>query len=323
MADLTMPRCPALTATVHTAASGPGEPGWLFEFQAMASPCRIRLVGPDETTATRLATAAVAEVRRIEATWSRYRDDSVISHINAAAGRGRSITVDQETADLLNFAARLHQVSGGLFDITSGVLRRVWDFKSARLPAPAAVEAACSLIGWDRVHWDGRSIQLPEVGMELDFGGIGKEYAVDRVATLLLEAGQHSGLVNLGGDLRVLGPHPDGRPWQLGVAHPREPDHVLLHWPLAQGALATSGDYERFFETGGQRYCHLLNPLTGWPVQHWRAISVVAPACLAAGALSTVAMLSGPGALDLLREQQVEFVAIDATGRILSSAMDL
>lgn len=323
MPDVTMLRRPAGATTAPANAADPGEPGWLFEFQAMASPCRIRLVGPDEATATRLAAAAVAEVRRIEATWSRYRSDSVISHINAAAGRGRSVTVDDETAHLLNFAARLHQISGGLFDITTGVLRRAWDFKAARLPEPAALEAARSLIGWDRVHWDGRAIQLPEVGMELDLGGIGKEYAVDRVATLLLEAGQHSGLVNLGGDLRVLGPHPDGRPWQLGVAHPREPDQVLLHWPLAQGALATSGDYERFFETGGQRYCHLLNPLTGWPVQHWRAISVVAPACLAAGALSTVAMLSGPGALDLLREQQVEFVAIDATGRLFSSATHL
>jgi thiamine biosynthesis lipoprotein len=319
MADLMSPPHPLLAS----AAADPGEPGWLFEFQAMASPCRIHLVGPDEAVATRLATAAVAEVRRIEATWSRYRSDSVVSQINAAAGRGRAVSVDTETAQLLNFAAQLHDISGGLFDLTSGVLRRVWDFKQPRLPDEAELDAARRLIGWDRVHWDGRAISLPEVGMELDFGGIGKEYAVDRVATLLMEAGQHSGLVNLGGDLRVLGPHPDGRPWSLGVAHPREPGQVLLHWPLTQGALATSGDYERYFELGGQRYCHLLNPLTGWPVQHWRSVSVVAPACLAAGALSTVAMLSGPGALEVLREQHVDFVAIDATGRTYSSVMDL
>lgn len=286
----------------------------------MASPCRIRLVGvDDEARARALAEAAVAEVRRIEQRFSRYRPDSIVSRINAAAGSGRPVAVDAETAQLLDFAALLHRQSGGLFDITSGVLRQAWDFRAARLPDADRLRACLDRIGWDRVHWTGEAIALPEAGMELDFGGFGKEYAADRAATLLLEGGVRSGLVNLGGDLRVLGPHPDGSPWRLGVAHPRQPGAVALEWAVHQGALATSGDYERYFELDGQRYCHILNPRTGWPVGHWQSVTVAAPSCLAAGALTTLAMLAGPDAPDLLRAQNIPFAALDAQGRLTSS----
>jgi thiamine biosynthesis lipoprotein len=192
------------------------------EFTAMASPCRIRLAGvADEAQAQALAQAAVDEVRRIEQRYSRYRPDSIVSRINAAAGSGRPVPVDAETAQLLDFADLLYRQSEGRFDLSSGVLRQAWDFKAARVPSETELARCRERIGWDRVVWTGEAIALPRAGMEIDFGGIGKEYAVDRAATLLLEAGVRSGLVNLGGDLRVLGPHPDGRPWRLGVAHAR------------------------------------------------------------------------------------------------------
>jgi thiamine biosynthesis lipoprotein len=207
-------------------------------------------------------------------------------------------------------------MSDGLFDATSGTLRKAWDFRAKRLPDAGQVLALLPLVGWQHVRWKDRRIELPIAGMELDFGGFGKEYAADRAATLLQQHGVRHGMVNLGGDIRLVGPRPGDAAWALGVQHPREERRMLATLSLGAGALATSGDYERFFELDGVRYCHVLNPRTGWPVQGWRSVSVVAPACLAAGALTTIAMLKGDDALAFLAGQKVGYLAVDATGQI-------
>ena len=295
------------------------ELGRVHGFQAMGSPCRLRVAGAwahGPQAAPALA-AAEAEVRRIEAKWSRYREDSVVSRLNAAAGQPEPQPVDEETAGLLRFADQLFHASQGRFDLTSGVLRRAWDFRAAQPPRAEAVAALLPHIGWGDVVFDGQHLRLPRPGMELDVGGLGKEYAADRAATLLMQAGCTHGYVNLGGDLRLLGPQPDGRPWPLGIAHPRREGDVIATLALAHGALATSGDYERFLLHEGRRYSHILNPRTGWPVRHWQSVSVVAPACLAAGALCTVAMLLEDAAPDFLREQGVNALLVDAQGRVL------
>jgi FAD:protein FMN transferase len=292
-----------------------------FEFFAMGTPCRIAIEDTAEDIAERAARAAIAEVRRIEAKYSRYQGDSVVSRINAAAGRGCAVEVDDETADLLDFAARLNAFSDGLFDPTTGVLRTVWDFRAARVPEPAQVQSMLARVGWHRVEWRRPHIHLAVPGMELDFGGFGKEYATDRAATLLEAAGVASGLVNLGGDLRIVGKRARAQGWLLGIADPRKEGAVFASITLHDGALATSGDYERYFEHAGHRYCHVLDPRSGWPAQGWRSVSVSAPACLAAGAVSTVAMLKGPDALAFLREQAVEFLAVDAMGAMFHEGM--
>ena len=189
--------------------------------------------------------------------------------------------IDAETAALLRYADECFALSDGRFDLTSGVLRRVWNFRAAapRLPARAALDAARALIGWQDVEWDDRAIRLPRAGMEIDFGGIGKEYAADRVATICREHGIASGLVNLGGDVRAIGAQPDGAPWRVGIRHPRDPGRAIAVLDVVDAAVATSGDYERFVEIDGVRYCHLLDPRTGMPVAHWQSVSVVAPLC--------------------------------------------
>jgi len=286
-----------------------------FEFTAMGTQCVIKTSGAAAYETQPAVDAAIEEVRRIETKYSRYRSDSIVSRINAAAGTGDKVEVDPETADLLDFAASLHEHSGGLFDITTGVLRQVWDFRVPRLPDPARLLRALGRIGWHKVAWQRPFVSLPVAGMELDFGGFGKEYAADRAGTLLAERGV-SGLVNLGGDLRIAGPRAGGAAWSLGIAHPRQEREVIAGIELVRGGLATSGDYERYFDLDGQRYCHILDPHTGWPVRHWQSISVFAPSCLAAGALSTIAMLKGPGAHAFLRAQGVGFLSIDAGGLI-------
>lgn len=289
-----------------------------FEFDAMSSVCEICLDdahSEGEPALARAAAQAISEVRRIEVAYSRYRADSIVSRINAAAGGPDSVLVDDETASLLSFAAQLHALSDGLFDITSGVLRRAWDFKAKRIPTDAALHQLLPLIGWSQVEWTGQSIRLPRAGMEVDFGGFGKEYAADRAMAALHAAGQRHGYVNLGGDIRVLGPRADGSAWRFGIQHPRQDERMIASVELREGALATSGDYERYFEHEGRRYCHILDPRTGWPVSHWASVSVTAPACVAAGALSTIAMLKGASALDFLAAQATTGLVVDTSMR--------
>ena len=296
-------------------------PTLLFEFRAMGGPCSFHLRGTTGSHAELAARKAIAEVQRIEAKFSRYLEDSVVSRINRAAGQS-AVEVDDETRQLLMFADQLWRQSDGLFDITSGVLRRAWDFSAGALPSPQQLAEARSRIGWERVQFDGERVRLVETGMEIDFGGFGKEYAADRAAFVLREAGVQSALVNLGGDLHALDvPSGEQRPpWSIDIQHPRPPATQPLariaHASLKQGGLATSGDYERFIEVDGRRYCHILNPLTGWPVSVHQSISVLAPNATAGGALTTIAMLKEEGAIDWLQSQGASYLAVGRDGQV-------
>ena len=296
----------------------------VFKFHAMASENEIQLCGDDVPRAAEAARLAIEEVARIERKYSRYRDDSVITRINDGAGK-EAIAVDNETAGLLRYADACYQQSGGLFDITSGVLRRAWDFRSPdpQFPDADLLASLLDLVGWRHVSWDGQQIALGKPGMQLDFGGIGKEYAADRAAAVCMEAGMTGGFVNLGGDVRVIGPQADGAPWLIGIAHPRKPGSVMASIALTGGALATSGDYERFFERDGKRYCHILNPRTGYPVEGAQSVSVVAPLCIVAGGLCTVSMLMEEGAAAFLEGQGMPYLLIDGKGEASGSLASL
>lgn len=292
-----------------------GSPVFGIAFAAMASRCEIRLAAPDEAAALALAQHAIDEVRRIETKYSRYRPDSVLSCINAAAG-GDWVDHDAETGALLDYAESLFAASDGLFDISSGVLRRAWNFTDAVLPTEAELAALLPLVGWRRIERTGMRIRLPERGMEIDFGGFGKEYAADRAASVLKAYDVRHGYVNLGGDMHIVGPQPDGHPWQIGIQDPRRQDACIATIPVMRGGLATSGDYERYFERDGRRYCHILDPRTGQPVTAWRSVSVLGPLAVAAGSCSTIAMLSQDAAIDFLDRSALAYLAIDAEGRV-------
>jgi thiamine biosynthesis lipoprotein len=264
-----------------------------YPWKAMGSPCELHLYGTSDTACDQAAGMAKREVARLEEKFSRYRDDSLTARINASAGDPGGLTVDDETSTLLDYAETAFRESEGTFDITSGILRRAWDFRSGRVPESSEVEALLPFVGWEKVRWEKPRLVLPHREMQLDFGGYVKEYAADRVAALLREAGVANGLVDLGGDLAVVGPHPDGAPWRIGIRDPRTRERAIASIPLASGGLASSGDYERYIEVDGKRYAHILDPRTGWPVVSLRAVSVVADHCLIAGTATTVAMLLG------------------------------
>jgi thiamine biosynthesis lipoprotein len=281
----------------------------------MGSACEVVLASSSDKDAQRLAQMAISEVIRIERKYSRYTADSVVSHVNQQAGVA-PVACDDETWALLQYAAKLHEQSGGMFDITSGVLRQAWNFQLAVLPVQEKVTAVLAKVGWHKVLLQNQSVFLPDIGMEIDLGGFGKEYAADRAAQVLQAQGVKSGHVNLAGDMRFLGPKPTGEPWMIGIQDPRHSSQVIATLPMMQGGLATSGDYERYFELGGQRYCHVINPLTGWPVTYWRSVSVTAPATVVAGCTSTMAMLMEERGLAFLQATGFDFLAMDYTGKV-------
>ncbi len=286
---------------------------WIARFRAMASPCEILIDTDDEPLAQRLGALAHAEALRIERKFSRYRDDNIIHRINHA--HGASVEVDDETAALLDYADTCWRLSEGLFDVTSGVLRRVWRFDGGdRVPEEAAVAALLPLVGWGRVRWAKPVLTLPP-GMEIDLGGLGKEYAVDRCARLLGAETMASLLVNFGGDLVASGPQRDGHGWVVGVENPESVTDVSaaardarLAFELTRAGIATSGDARRFVLRHGRRYGHILDPRTGWPVEGApRSVTVVANTCTEAGIVATLAMLRGAGAEQFLESQGVRF----------------
>lgn len=285
----------------------------VHRFSAMAGPCALHFYSDGDAAA--IAAAAEQEVRRIQDKYSRFQPDSVISQINACAP-GSSAELDPETCSLLDFADAAYAQSQGLFDISAGVLRRAWDFRAAKIPSSSDIAKLLPLIGWHQMRWQAPLLSLPRDRMEIDFGGFGKEYAADCAARCLRQAGVQHGLVDLSGDICVLGPHPDGQPWQVGIQHPRAAQ-AIAQLPISAGAVASSGDYERSFIVNGQRYHHILDPRTGWPSQGLSAVSVMAEQCIVAGMASTTAMLMGPSAgLDWLRALGLPFLAVDEALRI-------
>lgn len=288
-----------------------------WQFRAMGCHSDMTVVADSPRQAEAAMASAVAEVQRIERKFSRYRPDSKLSRINASAGSGHTVACDAETNWLLDATDALHQQSDGLFDITSGVLRRAWDFQRHIRPTTAQLAALLPLIGWHRVERSAAGVRLPIAGMELDWGGLAKEYAADRAAQVLREQGVHRGYVNLGGDIAVIGPQADGTPWRIGIRHPRAPGRPMASVLMAQGGLATSGDYERFFDDPqGQRHCHILNPRTGQSCRYWQSVSVVAPLCYMAGAHATIAMLKERQGLAFLQATGHAHLVVDPLGHL-------
>jgi FAD:protein FMN transferase len=273
-------------------------------FSAMAGPCEV-LLPTTQQGARELGEVAALEAWRVEKKYSRYRKDSVLAWIHAQ--RGSAVRLDEETASLIDFAQQSFEISDGLFDITSGILRRAWTFDgSDRVPDAAVVQSLLPHIGFNKLRWRSPFLTVPD-GMELDLGGIGKEYAVDRAYDQLVACSPVPFLVNFGGDLRASRPLPHG-PWKVGIERPGAVQNAAMMLDLEYGALATSGDSHRFLLKDGVRFSHVLDPRTGWPVPDApRSVTVAASSCTEAGLLSTLAMLKGAQAQRFLEENAVRY----------------
>jgi FAD:protein FMN transferase len=280
---------------------------WVGRFVAMASPCEILIDDAPASLAKQILDTVAAEAWRIERRYSRYRIDSAVHGINENAGA--ATVVDEECANLLDFAATLTRLSAGAFDITSGVLRKAWTFDGGdHVPSQTQIDALLASVGWHRVEWQRPLLKLQQ-GMQIDLGGIGKEYAVDAAALQVEKiAPGLSCLINFGGDVAVRNARQDGKTWRVGIeSHARmgAADRVVQ---LSQGALATSGDSRRFVFRGGHRYSHILDARTGWPVRNApHSITVAADTCTQAGTITTLAMLQGENAEQMLRTSGMRY----------------
>ena len=291
-----------------------------FSFKAMGTRCEIRLFAHDAAIAANAIGVAAGEINRLEQKYSRYLPNNFLAHINRAAQHGSSTAIDAECAALLQFSDACHRQSDGLFDITSGVLRRAWNFDRQVLPDEGLLAQLLSSVGWQHVRWSAELIRFQRPGMEIDFGGIVKEYAADRAAAVLRESGIVHGMVDMGGDIVAVGPDPDGLPWQISIRHPRREDTVVATFALTHGAVATSGDYARCVIVDGRRYSHLLSPFTGWPVQGLASVSAVCDQCVVAGGVSTTAILMEGNGRQWLEDGGMPHVWVDLDGQIGGSA---
>lgn len=281
---------------------------WVGRFDAMASPCEIIMALKDEDLAGELLFIGANEAWRIEQKYSRYRDDGIVPIINKSGDK--PVIVDEETAQLLDFSYQCYQLSDGLFDISSGVLRKAWPFNNRdTLPSQTLIDSLIPFVGLSKAQWRNPEFILPK-GMQIDFGGIGKEYAVDRTLGLLLDRADIPFLVNFGGDLSCNRCPGNENPWMVGVEDPNgsalQNKTVKKLLEVRSGAIATSGSTQRYILVDGKRYGHVLNPQTGWPVEHAPlSVTVAAENCTQAGMLATFAMLRGENAEDFLQQQQV------------------
>jgi len=284
-------------------AAGPERGDRATHFAAMASPCVVLVDTTDDETGAAIGAIVENETARIEAKFSRYRP-SVVTRINETAGQ--PVEVDAETADLIDYAVSCYELSGGLFDITSGALRRAWTFDgTGSVPTASRLSELLECVGWHRVTWD-RPVLTLAPGMEIDFGGIGKEYAVDRAMTLAQTHAAMPTLVNLGGDLRVSGLRRSGGPWRVAIEDVDRAGQATALIELTGGALATSGDTHRHVLRGGVRYGHVLDPRSGWPVAGApRSVTVHAATCSEAGLLAKLALLRGVEAEAFLEAEGV------------------
>jgi thiamine biosynthesis lipoprotein len=290
-----------------------------LRFTAMGTLVDVIVYGSDPESAERAAAEVESLFHELHAAWDPWGEGE-LGRLNQAMDGGSVLDPGHELYVVLARAADLSRASGGRFDPAIGGLVRLWGFSrddASPEEPPEADEITAELAQakpLDAVlRGDGRIAASP--GLAIDLGGFAKGVAVDRAIGQLRAAGVENAIVNAGGDLRAIGRHGD-RPWRIGIRDPRSTAVLAVIEIAGDEAVFTSGDYERYFVHDGTRYHHILDPRSGWPAQHWRSVSVIAPACLAAGALSTIAMLSGAGAHDLLRRQGVGFLTIDAQNQV-------
>lgn len=254
------------------------------------------IVVTSERQGQALLDAGVKEVQRIEKLLTEFSDDSQTALLNHAAGRS-PVPVDAETFSLLRRCITLSRLTQGAFDITAGVLKKLYNFKGEQVvwPDRGVLEKTLQKVGYQNIKlFQDRRVLLKKPGMRVGFGAIGKGYAADRVKALWQKEGVESAVVNASGDLTAWGVRADGSPWKVGIADPDNPARILLWLPVNGASVATSGDYEQFFLRNGVRYSHNIDPKTGLPVSGIKSVTVVSPSAELSDALATAVFVMGP-----------------------------
>ncbi len=286
----------------------------------------ITAAGKDltEEQAMRAIDAGFAEVTRVDELMSTYKPQSQLSEVNREAGI-KPVKVDPEVIEDTEQALATAKATDGAFDPTIGPLVRAWKIGSpdARIPSQAEIDKANKLVDYMQVEVDKNNgtIFLKKKGMSLDLGGVAKGYATDRAVAAMKKAGVNSGIVACAGDIEAFGTRPDGKPWGVGIQHPREKDAILARVDLRDAAISTSGDYERYFIKDGKRYHHILDARTGYPAQGLVSVTVIARKSWLADSMATGLFVLGPEKAEALASQRhdIEVLMVDAQGKIFGT----
>lgn len=237
----------------------------------------------------------IAEVRRIEFLLTEFSETSQTAKINQAAGKDY-VTVDNETFQIIKRSIEISKLTQGAFDITAGVLKRLYNFKgdAFKMPDKSSIDESLLRTGYDKIKMAlPNRIKLEKEGMRIGFGAIGKGYAADKVKSLLINKGVKSGVINASGDLTAWGERLDGKPWKVAIADPNDKKKNIAWLPVNQVSVATSGDYEQYFMHDGKRYAHTIDPKTGRPVQGIKSVTIVSPSAELSDALATAVFTMG------------------------------
>ncbi len=309
---------------ILTTCPSPSHSAYLFKYHqvAMGTVVEITLVAEEQDAAQKAASRAFQEIKRVEYLMNPWIESSDVTRINRSAGE-KGVNVSPETIEVIKRAQEVSKLSEGGFDITVGPLVQLWRKARERgmPPEMEEVKENLNLVNFRdlKIHYGG-NVSLRKKGMNIDLGGIAKGYAVDRAFELLKGLGFRNLVVNAGGDLRVGGSKSDG-PWSIGVQHPRSPEKILARISVSDTALATSGDYEKFFIHQGKRYHHILNPKTGFPAEGCQSVTILHKEGTTADALATAIFVLGPekGYALCQRLEGVDCLIVDKEGNVTLS----
>jgi thiamine biosynthesis lipoprotein len=300
-----------LAVTLLVAGTGIARAEWYAREEAiMGTRIGVEVWHDDPATAEAAIDAVIAEMHRIDALMSVYKPESQLSGVNRDAAT-RPVKVDAELARLVARALEFSEMSDGAFDITYASVGYLYDYRDHRRPTEQQIRDALPGVNWRHIEVDlaASTVRFRRPGMRIDLGGIAKGHAVDRSIALLRARGIAHATVTAGGDSFVLGDR-RGRPWVVGIRHPDDPGRVIARIPLADAAISTSGDYERYFDEGGVRYHHIINPKTGRSATGVRSVTIIAPTSTLAEGLTKGAFILGPERGIALAESQPDTDAV-------------
>jgi FAD:protein FMN transferase len=288
----------------------------------MGTAISVELWCEDRRAGESAAAAVMAEMHRIDRCMSPHKPASELSRINRDAAQ-RPVLLSEEMFKLLARAMEFSRLSQGAFDITYAAAGQLYDYRRGIRPSDAALAAAHAHVGWRHLQLDERAgtVRFDQPGVRIDLGGFAKGHAVDNSAALLRQHGVEHAIVSAGGDSRIVGDR-RGRPWTVAIRDPRRAGKVVAVLPLEDTAVSTSGDYERFFDVGGERYHHLIDPATGRSPSGVQSVTIMAPDGLTSEALSkTVFVLGAQKGLALIESLPgLDAVVVDAQGALHCSS---
>ncbi len=290
----------------------------------MGSRFDLTIVAEDSLKALEYIDQALAEITRIEKLISSWDENSQTSAINRNAGIA-PVVVDQELFDLIQRSLAISKLTDGAFDISYASMDRIWRFDGSMTGMPTAeqIRESVSRVGYENIVLDTEkhSVFLKEHGMKIGFGAIGKGYAADRAKQLLMDQGVPAGIINASGDMNTWGKQANGKDWTIAITNPLNKDHVFATLPMREGAVVTSGDYERFVSFNGVRYAHIINPKTGYPATGIISVTIFAKSAELADALATSVFVLGiEVGMDLIDQlPAVDVIIIGEDGKIHAS----